>query len=127
MNKKAFTLVEIMIAAGIVALLSSIAIPNVLRARVASNETFARATLKSLSTASETYMLILGSYPGNITSLTSASPPYINQSFCGSTLLGYQYVCTFSAASYLVVASPVVFGKTGTTTYTIATGGVSSP
>ena len=100
MNKKAFTLVEIMIAAGIVALLSSIAIPNVLRARVASNETFARATLKSLSTASETYMLILGSYPGNITSLTSASPPYINQSFCGISICLYFFSCKLSCSSF---------------------------
>jgi prepilin-type N-terminal cleavage/methylation domain-containing protein len=46
-----FTLLEILIAVAIVAVLAAIAIPNLLAAKLASNETAAIATLRALNTA----------------------------------------------------------------------------
>jgi type IV pilus assembly protein PilA len=123
-----FTLVEIMIVVAIIALLAAIAIPNLLRAKISANDALAKATVRSLSTASEAYATTnAGNYPTEISSLTGATPAYVNTAYCGQTLSGFVYVCTFTAGTYTVTANPVTVGTSGTTTYTITTGGVLTP
>ena len=73
-NRKAFTLVEILIVVAIIALLAGIAIPNLLRAKVTSNQSAAQATLKAISNALETYAISNGVYPPATTSLIGAAP-----------------------------------------------------
>lgn len=124
MNKKnGFTLVEILVVVGIIALLAAIAIPNLLRAKVNANETSARATLKAISNSLENYAVLNNVYPSNTSALIGASPPYLNADYFTGTHNGYTFSATLADYSYSVQASPVSV-NTGTASFTIATGGV---
>jgi prepilin-type N-terminal cleavage/methylation domain-containing protein len=132
MNRKGFTLVEIMIVVAIIALLAAIAIPNLLSARMTANTAAAKANVRSLSTAAETYSTANnGSYPASVANLTTyigAAGAYCADAAGGSTnVQGYTYKCTMTAGGYSFVANPVTVGTTGTTTYTATTGGVITP
>ncbi len=128
-HNRAFTLVEIMIVVAIIALLAALVIPSLLRAKIAANDASAKTDLRTLSTASETYANANnGDYPTDIADLTGATPPYVvNLNPCNTQKSGYNFVCTMDSVGYTFIASPISVGGSGTTTYTIVTGGILSP
>lgn len=127
-DQKGFTLVEVMIVVTIIALLGAIAIPSLIKAKTASNDTMARATLKSISQAVELYASANNqNYPLDITALTGATPAFLNVNYCAATISGYTFACSFAAGGYTFTATPLNVGVSGSTTYTITTGGLLTP
>ncbi len=97
------------------------------KARFNANEALAKATLRSISTASETYATANnGNYPKSSTDLTSATPPYLNNNYCDQVISGYKYACEFKGDGYKIIATPSS-SNSGSTAYTISTGGVMVP
>jgi type IV pilus assembly protein PilA len=122
MNRKGFTLVEIMIVVAIIALLAAIAIPNLLSAKRTANTAAAKANIRALSTAAEVYATgHNGAYPETVAALKS----YIDaaDTLCAKTVQGYIYNCGLGATTYTITATPSS-ATSGDTTFSVTVGGV---
>jgi len=54
-KKKGFSLIELLIVVAIILIIAAIAIPNLMRARIAANESAGASTVRTLNTAEVTY------------------------------------------------------------------------
>ena len=78
-----FTLIELLIVVAIIGIIAAIAIPGLLRARMAANESGAIASLRVINNAQQTYYSSCGNgfYSGTLPILGSAPPagtPFIS-------------------------------------------------
>ncbi len=124
LNRKGFTLVEIMIVVAIIALLAAIAVPNLMRARHNANEGAALGTVRTVATAAESYRSVQTgrAWPDDLTDLAGATPPYLPSKFNAATpsVQGYTYTVLeddTSSDNVLVFAQPGTWQGTGTRTF----------
>ena len=109
---RGFTLIELMIVVSIIAIIVAIALPNMIRARVISNEASAINNIRAFISAEAAFYGSANKYTGTITDLTGASPPFLNGTWAGIKS-GFTYALGGTDMNYTVIATPAVFGQTG--------------
>ena len=76
-KQKGFSLIELLIVVAIILIIAAIAIPNLLRARIAANESSAVGNMRSINTAEVSYATAYQNHVGTwatMTELGGASP-----------------------------------------------------
>src|ERR1039457_4600086 len=110
-KQKGFSLIELLIVVAIILIIAAIAIPNLLRARMAANEASAVGTMRTITTAEVTYSTTYGTGFGTLASLggaaatcatatgaTSAAACLVDASVAGGTKSGYTIAIPVPAA-----------------------------
>ena len=119
-RRKGFTLVEIMIVMAILVTLAVIAIPGFLRARVIANESSAIGSLRSYRS-----MQNPPTYPPDLATLSTETPPYIDPTLGGGAKQGYNFNYTFVGPNqYTCTATPITANITGIRVFFVDESGV---
>ncbi len=126
-KQKGFSLIELLIVVAIILIIAAIAIPNLLRSRMAANEASAVGSIRTINTAEVTFST---TYPSigfaSLAALGGAAPCttavstaacLIDQTLAGGTKSGYNFVATTSGTApfvqYTATGVPTVVGQSG--------------
>jgi type IV pilus assembly protein PilA len=126
-KQRGFSLIELLIVVAIILIIAAIAIPNLLRARMAANESSAVASVRTINTGMVTYN---STYPtvgfaatlsvlGGVAPCTpsSATACLIDSVLAAGTRSGYTFAATGAggppAVTYFATATPVTLNQTG--------------
>jgi prepilin-type N-terminal cleavage/methylation domain-containing protein len=130
-TRRGFSLIELLIVVAIILIIAAIAIPNLLRARMAANESSAVASIRTLNTAENSY---IAAYPttafaatigalGPPNATTCATPNSTNACLIDFTLStataasgknGYIFnIATFSSTAYAAAGTATSWNETG--------------
>ena len=142
-KQKGFSLIELLIVVAIILIIAAIAIPNLLRSRIAANESSAVGSLRSINTAEVTYS---STYPGQgfadtLTKLGPAAAGVAVSSTASGTLdavvgcpaapcakSGYNLTLSSPGAvprtSYASQAVPITVGQSGQRAFCSSSDGV---
>jgi prepilin-type N-terminal cleavage/methylation domain-containing protein len=149
-NQKGFSLIELLIVVAIILIIAAIAIPNLLRSRMAANQASAVGSIRTINTAAISYNSTYGNgFPPSLTAIgndgtttiTCTNAELIDTVLTSGTKSGYSFVLSAgktqvnsSASScsagygysdgYMVTAVPVTVGTTGQTSYCTDASGV---
>src|ERR1700687_3267122 len=122
-KQKGFSLIELLIVVAIILIIAAMAIPNLLRAKIAANQASAVGSLRTLNTACIAYSTSYGQFPAALTNLgpiasggtaSSTSADLIDSVLSAGTKSGYTFVYAPAAGNqtYTLTATPVAAGQT---------------
>ena len=131
-KQKGFSLIELLIVVAIILIIAAIAIPNLLRARIAANESSAASGIRTINTAEVSYYTSYQVYSNALTNLGPGGPTAVcpNPPVAATACLidgvlasngnpanngksGYTYSEAGTATSYNAVADPLTVNQTG--------------
>ena len=127
-KQKGFSLIELLIVVAIILIIAAIAIPNLLRSKMAANQASAVGSLRTLNTACIAYSTNYNQFPAALTNLgpmvsngtaSSTSADLIDSVLAAGTKSGYTFVFTAGSLnqSYTITATPITAATTGQNMY----------
>lgn len=127
-HQKGFSLIELLIVVAIILIISAIAVPNLLRSRMAANEASAVGSIRAINTSAVEYSSTYPNqgFPATLAALggpnpcpgaTQAASCLIDAVLAAGTKSGYTFVWTgdgnVPSVGYTVTGTPVTVGSTG--------------
>jgi type II secretory pathway pseudopilin PulG len=118
-RRSGFAIVELLVVVGLFALLASIGVVQLLRARITANEQLALTSLRSIGKACQFYFLARSQFPPTLAELgpSGPPPPYLDATLGAdpATKQGYVFSYTQGAGgrSFTLLGNPQRHGTTG--------------